>query len=65
MSGVPIQWIYLMTDFVVLALSLTYIPLGRLIYSLITVVLSGQIIGWIQRISIVKTSRSSGKKISM
>ena len=43
-----IQWIYLFTDLSVLLLSLTYIPLGKIVYSLITVVLSGQIIGWMQ-----------------
>lgn len=46
----PIQWIYLITDLTVLGLSLTYIPLSRLWYSLLTVVLSGQIVGWIQHI---------------
>ena len=49
-TKVPIQWIYLISDLSVLLLSLTYIPLGRIVYSLITVVLSGQIIGWIKRI---------------
>ena len=49
-TGCDIQWIYLITDLTVLLLSLTYIPLGRIVYSLITVILSGQIIGWIQRI---------------
>ena len=45
-----IQWVYLITDFTVLGLSLTYIPLGKLVYSFLTVLLSGQIIGWIQKI---------------
>ena len=49
-TKIPIQWVYLITDLTVLLLSLTYIPLGRIVYSLITVILSGQIIGWIQRI---------------
>lgn len=49
-TRVPIQWIYLISDLSVLLLSLSYIPLGRIVYSLITVILSGQIIGWIQRI---------------
>lgn len=44
----PIQWVYLISDLVVLALSLTYIPLRRIGYSLLTVVLSGQLIGLIQ-----------------
>lgn len=44
----PIQNIYLISDLSVLMLSLTYIPLRRIAYSLLTVILSGQIIGWIQ-----------------
>lgn len=47
-----IQWIYLLSDLVVLAMSLSYIPLQRLIYSLLTVVLSGQVIGMMQRIKV-------------
>lgn len=47
---VPIQRIYLITDLTVLVLSLSYIPLRRILYSLLTVILSGQIIGWIQKI---------------
>ena len=46
----PIQSIYLVTDLTVLALSLTYIPVKRILYSLLTVILSGQIIGLIQRL---------------
>lgn len=46
----PIERIYLASDLTVLALSLSYIPLGRIGYSLLTVILSGQIIGWIQKI---------------
>ncbi len=45
---VRIQWAYLLSDLTVIVLSLTYIPAGKLIYSLYTVVLSGQIIGLIQ-----------------
>lgn len=47
---VPIQRIYLITDLTVLGLSLSYIPLSKILYSLLTVLLSGQIIGWIQKI---------------
>ncbi len=50
LSRVPIQWVYLLTDLTVLALSLSYIPLERILWSLLTVVLSGQIIGLMQRI---------------
>lgn len=46
--GCRIQTVYLISDLTVLVLSLTYIPLQRILYSLLTVVLSGQIIGWIQ-----------------
>lgn len=46
----PIERIYLVSDLTVLTLSLSYIPLRRIVYSLITVILSGRIIGWIQRI---------------
>jgi uncharacterized membrane-anchored protein YitT (DUF2179 family) len=49
-TKIPIQWIYLVSDLTVLLLSLSYIPLGRIVYSLLTVILSGQIIGWIQKI---------------
>ena len=48
-TKVEIQWIYLVSDLTVLGLSLTYIPLRRILYSLLTVVLSGQIIGWIAK----------------
>ena len=44
---INIRWVYLASDLVVLALSLTYIPLVDILYSLLTVVLSGQIIGFI------------------
>ena len=49
MTGLGVEWIYLFTDALVLGLSVSYIPLGKLLYSLLTVVLSGQIIGWIQK----------------
>ena len=45
-----IQWAYLISDLVVLLLSASYIDLGRLACSLLTVVLSGQLIGVVQRI---------------
>lgn len=47
-TGLGIQWIYLISDVTVLALSATYIPLTRLGWSLLTVFLSGQIIGLFQ-----------------
>jgi hypothetical protein len=50
LTGWGIQWIYLITDLTVLLLSLSYIPFRRIVWSLITVTLSGQIIGRIQQI---------------
>ncbi len=43
-----IKWVYLFFDVVVLALSLSYIPASRIMYSLLTVVISGQIVDFIQ-----------------
>lgn len=50
LTGLSVEKIYLISDLTVLALSLSYIPLRRIGYSLLTVILSGQIIGWIQKI---------------
>lgn len=41
---------YLLTDFIVLALSLTYIPFGRIFYSLITVTVSSFVIGIVEKL---------------
>lgn len=50
LTKIPIQWIYLTSDLLVLGLSLSYIPVRRIGYSLLTVILSGQLIGLVQRI---------------
>lgn len=50
LTNIPIQWIYLASDLSVLAASLSYLPPKQLLWSLVTVVLSGQIIGLIQKI---------------
>ena len=47
-TGWNIRWPYLLSDLIVLLLSLSYIPLERMGYSLLTVILSGQIIGFVQ-----------------
>lgn len=47
LSGLKISTVYLISDLTVLLLSLSYIPIERIVYSLLTVVLSGQIIGLI------------------
>ena len=49
-THVKIQWIYLLSDFAVLGLSLSYIPPKRMVYSILTVLLSGQIIGFVQTV---------------
>ena len=46
--GVKIQWVYLISDLLVLGLSLSYIPIRRIGYSLLTVILSGQLVGLFQ-----------------
>ena len=48
--GCSMSAVYLVSDLVVLALSLTYIPVRKIIFSLITVVLSGQLIGLISKV---------------
>ena len=52
LTKLDIQWIYLLTDLTVLGLSATYIPFPKLGWSLLTVVLSGQIIGWVQKVGV-------------
>ena len=47
--SIPIERVYLVSDLSVLLLSLTYIPFRRIAWSLLTVILSGQLIGIIQK----------------
>lgn len=47
-TRLSIRQAYLFTDVSVLLLSLTYIPARKIIFSLITVTLSGCIVGWVQ-----------------
>ena len=44
-----IALVYLVFDLIVLVASLSYIPLEKILYSLLTVFLSGQIVGLLQR----------------
>ena len=44
LTGMKLSSFYLVSDIIVLGLSLSYIPLSRIMWSLLTVVLSGQII---------------------
>ncbi len=54
-----IQWVYLVSDLLVLVASLSYIPFKRIIWSLLTVVLSGQIIGLIHRIKLSRKRKDA------
>ena len=49
LAKIKIEYVYLFSDFTVLALSLTYIPLNRILYSVLTVTLSSLLVGFIQR----------------
>ena len=49
-TGRKIETMYLVSDLSVLLLSLSYIPVRRIAYSLLTVVLSGQLVGLIQKL---------------
>ena len=60
-THIHIQWLYLISDLTVLALSLTYIPLSKILYSILTVLLSGQIIGFIERIGQSNSTETSNK----
>lgn len=56
-----IQWAYLSTDLIVLLLSTSYLDFAQLGCSLLTVMISGQLIGFVQTIgskSFAKTSES-------
>jgi len=54
LTGVGVEKVYLVSDVIVLTLSLSYIPLRRFAFSLLTVILSGQIVGWIQKVPLHK-----------
>ena len=56
-SGWPLARAYLITDLTVLALSLSYIPWQKIVFSLITVTLSSLIIDRLQRLKFVKTPK--------
>lgn len=50
-TPLKLQHVYFISDLLVLILSLTYIPLQKIGYSLISVILSGQLAGLIQQIN--------------
>ena len=45
---IGIEWIYLFGDISVIALSLFYIPFSKIVFSLITVLISGQVVALVQ-----------------
>lgn len=49
LTKIRIQWVYLVSDLIVIAMSFSYIPLKNVLCSLVTVILSGQIIGLFQK----------------
>ena len=53
-TGCDIRLVYLLSDTTVLLLSLSYIPFREIGYSLLTVLLSGEIIGLIQKAAPIK-----------
>lgn len=55
---IKIEYVYFFFDFSVLALSLTYIPLGKILYSLLTVMISSKIVGLVQRFRLPKKEGS-------
>ncbi len=52
-----VERVYLISDLVVLVMALSYIPVRRIGYSLLTVLLSGQIIGLMQKIPLPKAEK--------
>ena len=52
--NIKIEYVYFIFDFLILALSLTYIPLRKILYSLLTVTLSSKLIGLVQRFQFSK-----------
>lgn len=59
-TGWKIQWVYLMSDLIILVMSLSYIPVRRIGYSLFTVLMSGQLIGLIQNFGSASHSDAEG-----
>ena len=56
-TKLKIEYIYMISDVTVLLLSLSYIPLRRIGYSLLTVLLSGKLVGFIQRMHLSKKNK--------
>lgn len=61
-TGVKIETVYLISDLLVLGCSISYIPLKRIVFSLLTVILSGRIIGIVQRMERKKVNKNADKQ---
>ena len=57
-TGWKIEYLYLISDFSVLALSLSYIPITRIGYSVLSVILSSCLVGIVQRTGRTKKERA-------
>ena len=56
---IKIEYVYFFFDFAILGASLSYIPLRRILYSLVTVTVSSKIIGIVQRFQFPKRRSAS------
>ena len=63
-TGIKLQWIYLISDIVVLVMSICYIPIGKIAYSILTVILSGQILGVVQKVGIPRKKNENKTDLS-
>ena len=52
-----IEYVYMISDFSVLLLSLSYIPIRKISFSLLSVVLSGKIVGFVERVQFRKKEK--------
>lgn len=48
--NLKIQWVYFIFDYIIIGLSLTYIPLKRIVFSILSATLSTSIVGLMERI---------------
>ena len=58
LSNIKIEYVYMISDITVLLLSLSYIPLRKILFSLLTVLLSSKLVGFVQRAKL--PSRNKG-----
>lgn len=63
-TGIKLQWIYLISDLMVLVMSICYIPIRKIAYSILTVILSGQILGVVQKVGIPRKKNENKTDLS-